>query len=156
MSLLANYSRRFIYRLARLYWRVFEPLTLGSRALVIRDDQILLVRLSYAEGWHLPGGGVDREESHYEAVIRELKEECAIRAQSPKIFGLYYSSRAGKRDHIAIYEVREFEQLPNARPDPEIVEARFFDLKQLPQDLSTGTRRRIAEFRGETEISFEW
>ncbi|MFI5426492.1 NUDIX hydrolase [Aeromicrobium sp. UC242_57] len=49
---------------------------LGAYAVVLRDDKILLTRISpqgYPAGtWTLPGGGVDHGESPNEAVLREL------------------------------------------------------------------------------------
>jgi len=39
---------------------------------------VVLVGQSYAAGWHLPGGGVQRGEPPTKAVLRELKEELGL------------------------------------------------------------------------------
>ena len=52
-------------------------------ALVIRDNRILLAR--HLKGsrttFLLPGGGMEREESAHEALIREIREEAGVHAR---------------------------------------------------------------------------
>lgn len=122
---------------------------------MLQGEHVLLVRHTYVDGWHLPGGGVSRGESFQDALVRELREECALTPKAYDLFGVYYSDRTGKRDHIAIFVVRQFEAIPGRRPDGEILESGFFDLKNLPNETSVATRRRVAEFLGEP-ISSVW
>lgn len=138
--------RTFAYRCLRVYWRWLKPVVLGSRALVLRDEQVLLVRLTYTTGWHLPGGGVAKTESFLAAIRRELREECALDAVSPQLFGLYHSTKTGKTDQVAIYVVREFKQIAHASADPEIAEMRFFPLRELPADTTPATRKRVEDY----------
>jgi 8-oxo-dGTP diphosphatase len=55
---------------------------LGAYAVVVRDDSLLLTRISPlgfpAGWWGLPGGGVDQGESPADAMIRELHEETSL------------------------------------------------------------------------------
>ncbi len=45
-----------VYRLARLYWRLIRPLTLGVRAIVTNErGEVLLLRHTYKSGLYLPG-----------------------------------------------------------------------------------------------------
>lgn len=51
------------------------------RGLVIdENDSVLLVRLSFPHGafWVLPGGGIDGDEDHLDALRRELSEETGL------------------------------------------------------------------------------
>jgi 8-oxo-dGTP diphosphatase len=66
---------------------------LGAYAVVVRDDVILLTRISaigYPAGWWaLPGGGVDHGESPHDAVERELYEETGLRALSRRLVDVH-------------------------------------------------------------------
>jgi ADP-ribose pyrophosphatase YjhB (NUDIX family) len=145
-----------LYRLGQLYWRVFKPTVLGSRVIVVRDEKVLLVKLSYVKGWYLPGGGVEKRESFQQAALRELREECGLDAENAQLFGLYFSTRQGRIDHVAVFTITEFTKLEGSAQDPEISEMGFFDLFELPPDTSPATRRRISEYLEGRPTSIEW
>lgn len=108
-------------------------------------EGILLVRHSYMPGLHLPGGGVEPGESFEDALAKELREEASVRLTArPELFGLYLNRNSSNRDHVALYVCRAFER-GEFEPTREIVESRFFAPEALPEDVTGGTRRRIAE-----------
>lgn len=54
---------------------------LGAGAVILRDDEVVLVKINHgpAKGkWILPGGRVESGESLLTAVKREAKEECGL------------------------------------------------------------------------------
>ncbi|MES0880775.1 NUDIX domain-containing protein [Roseibium sp. SCP14] len=127
-----------------------NPYTLGVRVIVEDDQrQVLLVRHSYLPGWYLPGGGVERGETLDEAARREVCEEAGITAeQSPVLLNIYLNEEATGRDHVGLFHLAAWQKAENfLKPNPEIVEASFFALEELPQDLSAATGRRLREFR---------
>ena len=147
-----------IRKVLHLYWRFSRGATLGVRAMVIDGTgRIFLVRHSYVDGWHLPGGGVETGETLLEALSRELAEEGNIRiTTAPDLYGIYFNRRASRRDHVALFIVRDFRQDGNPKPNHEIVAHGFFAPDALPEDASRGTRARVAEVIGGAAISELW
>ncbi len=139
------------------YWRFTRPATLGARALVVDGQgRVFLVKHSYVDGWHLPGGGVETGESIGEALARELAEEGNIRlTRPPRLHAVYFNKRVSQRDHVVLYVVRDFVQKP-PQPDREIVAHGFFAPDALPEDTGRATRARIAEVFDGAAVSELW
>ena len=144
---LRNRFEPVLRRAFHLYWRFARGMTLGVRAVVLdRDDRVFLVKHSYVSGWHLPGGGVEVGETFFDALRRELVEEGRIElAGEPALHGLFLNSHVSRRDHVAVYLVRQFRQDRLAEPNREIIACGFFDVAALPAETTTGTRLRISE-----------
>jgi 8-oxo-dGTP pyrophosphatase MutT (NUDIX family) len=145
-------------RLFHLYFRLSRPMTLGVRAAVLNSQEaVLLVRHSYTPGWHLPGGGVEPGETLLDALAKELREEAMIAlAGEPRLHGVFYNDRYSRRDHVAVYVVRDFLSLGERKPDREILETGFFPLDRLPEATSQATRARLAEILDGRPLSPKW
>jgi len=61
------------------------------------------------------------------------------------VHGVFLNSHVSRRDHVAVYVIRQFRQDRLPKPNREIVECGFFDVGALPVDTTPGTRLRIAE-----------
>jgi 8-oxo-dGTP pyrophosphatase MutT (NUDIX family) len=141
-----------------VYWRFARGMTLGVRALVLNgEDQVFLVKHSYVGGWHLPGGGVEVGETFLDALTRELMEEGRIELTGvPALHGNFFNRRVSRRDHVAVYVVRQFRQDRPPEPNREIIASGFFAIDALPPDTTRGTRLRIAEVVDKTALSSDW
>jgi ADP-ribose pyrophosphatase YjhB (NUDIX family) len=144
--------------LLHLYRRLVHGTTTGVRAMVIDGaGRVFLVKHSYVPGWHLPGGGVDSGESVVAALARELHEETNIKlVGEPKLHGVFFNNRESRRDHVALYIVRDFVQEAQPVPDYEIIAHGFFALDALPEDTARATRARIAEVFDGVAVSELW
>jgi ADP-ribose pyrophosphatase YjhB (NUDIX family) len=110
------------------------------------ENRVFLVKHSYVSGWHLPGGGVETGETFREALQRELAEEGRIElVGEPALLGIYLNSHVSRRDHVAVYLVRQFRQDRLPEPNREIVDCGFYETRALPAETTAGTRLRIAE-----------
>ena len=88
-------------------------------------------------------------ETIQEALARELAEEGNIRMTGPpRLHGVFFNKAASRRDHVALFVVRDFVQDGSPRPNREIVAHGFFAPETLPEDTGRGTRARIAEVLG--------
>jgi len=133
-----------LHALSKVYWRVFQPTTVGVKLLLIQGGQALLVRHTYGAGWHLVGGGVKRCEAAEAAGRREAREEVGATLGLLRLFGVYDHFSEHKNDHVIVFVCDDF-RLAEAH-SPEIAETRCFDLRDLPAEVSGATRRRIEEY----------
>jgi ADP-ribose pyrophosphatase YjhB (NUDIX family) len=134
-------------RLFHLYWRFARGMTLGVRGVVLdADNRVFLVKHSYISGWHLPGGGVEVGETFQDALARELVEEGRIEIMGEAaLHGVFLNSHVSRRDHVAVFVIRQFRQDRLPEPNREIVACGFFAPEGLPQGTTHGTRLRIKE-----------
>jgi 8-oxo-dGTP pyrophosphatase MutT (NUDIX family) len=141
-----------------LYWRFSRPVTLGVRGVVVDGTgRVFLVKHSYVAGWHLPGGGVETGETVLTALARELAEEGNIQLNGqPQLFSIYFNARVSRRDHVALFIVRDFHQDKVPEPNREIIEHGFFSLDGLPADTSRATRARLDEVFKGVSVSEMW
>ena len=147
-----------VNRLMHFYWRFSRGLTLGVRAVVLDGDgRVFLIKHTYAEGWHLPGGGVEAGETLAQALARELREEGSIELTGPPVLhGVFFHPLYSRRDHVTIYVVRDFRQTETPKPGREIAAHGFFPADALPADTTAGTRARIAEVLGGQPPAERW
>lgn len=93
-------------RFAAARTRIEAGLDWGVGALVERDGELLLVRQDCR--WMLPGGEVERDESHAEALVRELDEETGLDVDPGPLRAVvenrYVRDEETVGFHFAIYE----------------------------------------------------
>jgi len=147
-----------IRRVFHFYARFARGMTLGTRAVVLdARGHVFLVKHSYVAGWHLPGGGVETGETIIDSLRRELHEEGGIELTGePRLHGIYFNRHVSRRDHVAVYVVRDFRQERMPEPNHEIIACGFFDPADLPPDTTRGTRSRIAEVLENRTIPADW
>ena len=139
--------RKTLFRLSILVRAILSPVAFGALALVEREGKVVLVRHSYATGWHLPGGGVKRGEPPDKAVLRELKEELGLTwASEPEFIGIYTRKAWPATNVIALYRVREARF--DFKPSLEIREIVLADPTSPPLGTLPGVRRRLLESTG--------
>ena len=152
--------KQLIYKilnpLFKLYCRVIKPETQGSRAIVLHENNTLLVKNIGLNYWSLPGGKIDRGETPEACLFRELGEELSISVSNVRFkLGEYFSTREGNRDTIHIYVVDLTS--PTFRKQWELDDARWFPLSALPESISPATSRRIQEFLSDAkDVRARW
>ncbi|OCP09684.1 DNA mismatch repair protein MutT [Ensifer sp. LC13] len=149
---------RLLMRLAHSYYALSRGMTMGVRAACFDGaGRVFLVRHSYLPGWHLPGGGLDRNEAALDGLLRELREEGNLEVTAPPVLvQVYYNRRTSRRDHVVFYRCDGVRQTALKAPDLEIAESGFFALDALPESTTPATRRRLAELAGGTDYDRYW
>lgn len=138
-----NKIKQIFYKIYRLSWKITQPQTVGVRAILIKNNKILLVKHTYSDQWFLPGGGLKKGEKLENAIKRELNEELGVEVNEINLHGAYQNFYEGKRDYIIVFKTENFEIFP--KKDQEIEQYEFFDFLNIPEKTSPGTRKRIKE-----------
>jgi 8-oxo-dGTP pyrophosphatase MutT (NUDIX family) len=147
--------RESFLRIRILLQAVLSPVAFAALALVEQAGKVVLVRHSYATGWHLPGGGVKRGESPEKAVLRELEEELGLTWSSePEFVGIFIRKVWPVTNVIALYRLREARF--DFKPSLEIREIVLADPASPPPGTKAGVRRRLLELAGLAPQSPYW
>jgi 8-oxo-dGTP pyrophosphatase MutT (NUDIX family) len=132
-------------QLRRSYWFLRRPAVRGVLAVPLTaEGRVVLVRLTYAKGWHLPGGGLKRGEEPEQAVLRELREEIGLAdCSEPVRLGEFEHRPDFRRGTSTLFLIRDVRFAP--RRSIEIEEIAIFNPAQLPDRVTALTRSKIAE-----------
>lgn len=112
-----------------------------------KAGEILLVRHTYTKGLYFPGGGVEKGETVYESMVRELEEEGGVKVtDSACLVGIFSNHRHMRNDHVLLYKVAADAWTKFGDPiGREISELVWCDPSAPPEDTTPGTKRRLVE-----------
>ena len=132
-------------------------ITPGASA-AVRDDsgRVLLVRRRDNLKWALPGGGMELEQSVYDCLVREVKEETGLDVISATLFAIYSEARFVRKDMwgnysqplILAFRVDEWGGTLSTKTD-ETVDARFFPIDQGPDSFAREAMEDLVRFDGQ-------
>lgn len=119
----------------------------GVTAVVIRDEQVLLVKRADNGAWTAVTGIVDPGENPADAGIREVWEEAGVHALPTRLVWVHVSrpmvhvngDHAQYLDHVFRMDWLSGSPYP---ADGENVAAQWFDIAAMP-DMAEDMRRRI-------------
>jgi len=156
-------SSREVYR-GPAFWvttdQVLEPTGAQGRRDIVRhtgsvvvmpvdesgsEPQVLLVR-QYRHAaqqflWELCAGRIDAGENELAAAKRELQEETGFRAKSWKRILKYYASPGFVAETMATYLARGLQPGPANPEEDEVIQTRFFPLRQIARQITEGKIR---------------
>lgn len=133
---LPQFARLRLSKLGQTSFRV-------TVAAMLFDDQRRILLLDHVfradNGWGVPGGFIGNGEAPEEALRRELREEVSIEIDDVR---LLFVRTLGFIKQVEIY----YRARVIGDPKPSSIEikaARWFDLNELPAELSNDQRRLI-------------
>ena len=129
-------------------WFIRRPKTFGAHALAITpENKLVLVKLRYASGWRIPGGGRSEDEDPAEAALRELSEEVGMTSHGEvRLARDFEEATDFKRDTASIVIVRDVRYRP-PRWSWEVEKVCEAAPDALPDDMSPLARRWIEALR---------
>jgi 8-oxo-dGTP pyrophosphatase MutT (NUDIX family) len=131
------------HQLLKAGWFIRRPRTFGAHAFALTPERkLILVKLRYASGWRLPGGGHGSGEDPREAALRELREEIGLVSHGRiRLACELEQSVHFKQDLASLLIVEDVRYRPRWSWEVErIIEA---SLDDLPNDLAQITRKWI-------------
>jgi len=135
------------HKLLKAAWFVRRPRTFGAHALAFTPEgKLILVKLRYASGWRLPGGGRHRGEPAEHAVLRELREEIGMIAHGRVRLACELEEAVDfKHDLAALLIVEDVRYRP--RWSWEVERVAEYPIDALPPDTAAVTLRWIDGLR---------
>ncbi len=114
----------------------FQTPKLDTRAAIIKDGKILLVKERIDGRWSLPGGWVDVNQSIKSNVIKEVKEEAGLDASVLKVVAI--QDREKHNTPPSAYSICKIFVLCQAiggqfQQNIETIESGYFSLDNLPE-----------------------
>lgn len=111
-----------------------------------KDNKVLLskrLNTGWMDGfWHIPGGGLEENESLTHAVTREAKEELDVDVD-PADVKLLYILHLNKQTLGFYFITTRWQGEPKNNEPNECSEVAWFSMDQLPQEMSPFAERVI-------------
>lgn len=113
----------------------------AATIIVRKGDHFLMGKRRDNGRWSLPGGHVERGESHHQGAMRELGEETGFQSKRLKFLGArMVEPKQGETVHLNMYQhTVEENARPTSKQDPdkEFAEYRWVHAKNvLPEDIA--------------------
>jgi len=116
------------------------------------EGSILLHRRADNGRWGLPGGGIERDETAEQAVVREVLEETGYEVEARRLIGVYsepgHTTISYPDGNSVCYVALGFAcRVVGGRPalSEETIEVGWFPLEALPDSVPLGHRQRIRD-----------
>ena len=133
---------KLLHPLATAAYRLVRPQVRrrpGVHAVALTEGRrVILVKLRYAPGWRLPGGGRDADEDPCEAALRELREEIGMTSHGE-------AQRALGGELVIVKDVR----YRRPRWSWEVQDVMEAQIDGLPRGLSPLTKRWLTAIRAQ-------
>ena len=78
------------------YAKILPKKQVGTAVLFFNQKgELLIVKPDYKDGWLVPGGATDNNESPLRCAIRETREEIGLDITALQLIGVYYGPKKG-------------------------------------------------------------
>ncbi len=112
----------------------------------INDGIVMVNRIFPPEGWALPGGFVEKNETLEAAARREMKEETGLDLENIRQFHAYSDPKRDSRFHT-VSVVFTAKGAGKIKAGSDAGAADIFKLNGLPQTIAFDHRKIISDFK---------
>lgn len=135
--------------LRKAAWFVTRPKAVGVHGIPLTPEgKVVLVTLSYADGWRLPGGGQKKGEHGLTAMIRELREEIGLsHFESARVIATFEHRPDYRHGTASLFVITGVRYAPRWSLEVKAIEE--FPLDALPTETAKITRELLALASGE-------
>ncbi len=117
----------------------------GSCVLAVKDGKILFVKqYRYAMGevlYEIPAGKLEKGEDPKATAIRELEEECGLKAQNIELLYVSYPTPGYSEEKIYIYCCTSFTEGQIHLDDNEFLTGEWIEAEKVREMMKSGTIR---------------
>lgn len=131
------------------YYQSLPKKRMGAGCLFVNDDEhILLVKPTYKQGWEIPGGIVEQNESPKACCAREIVEELGLELEIGRLLVVDYNSPSDPKTESLMF-IFDGGKLTKAQihairlPEDELSEYAFFAPNNLPTTMTETLRKRV-------------
>jgi ADP-ribose pyrophosphatase YjhB (NUDIX family) len=127
----------------------YPKISIGVGALVINSsNQILLIKRKKGQTkWSIPSGYVAKNETIYQTIIREVKEETGIKIKVRGLIGLRQKITEAGGYNIWVLTIAKYISGKVKADFDEVVDADFFDIKKTKEiELAESTKLFLKKF----------
>lgn len=119
-----------------------QTYTIGAFAIILDEqDRVLLCHRRDYDLWNLPGGGVELNESPWECVVREVKEETGLDVEVESLAGVY--SKRNDADICFSFICKVVSGKITLNDEADIL--KYFAVNEIPQNTSPNQVERIKD-----------
>ncbi|MFA6271637.1 MAG: NUDIX hydrolase [Patescibacteria group bacterium] len=117
--------------------------TIGAFGIIVDEKKrVLLCHRRDYDLWNLPGGKVEANETPWDAVIREIKEETGLDAKITHLAGVY--SKPDKNEIVFSFICEITGGEITLTDEADIIE--YFSADQIPKNTSPKQVERIKDY----------
>jgi len=116
---------------------------IGAFAIIMDEKQrVLFCHRTDYDLWNLPGGLVEENESPWDAVIREVKEETGLDIEVSKFTGVY--SKPDRNEIVFSFRCNVISG--ELTKSDESDDFKYFSFEEIPENISKNQVARIKDY----------
>jgi 8-oxo-dGTP diphosphatase len=124
-------------------WIRYRNPTTGVAVILLSGSKLLLGQ-RHGGGWCIPCGHVEWDETIEEAALREMREETGLEVTLESVYAVLSNFHDLDNHTVGIWYRGTAKSLDEAHAGGDLIEARLFSLKELP-DLIFPTDRIVVQ-----------